>query len=412
MTTESRRPLHLLTWSGGDQAELDAATAALVADLRARGDAGLAERSTSAGAHRRALVAATAEEALGALDPLDSKRVVSGVAASPSVTFLFSGQGAQYPGMARGVYEAEPAFRAAVDRSCELLRSHLGRDLRELLFPSDADREAVTATLNETRYTQPALFVIEHATATLWTSRGVRPAAMLGHSIGEYVAATIAGVMDVESALALVAARGRLMWGLPPGGMLAVPLTEDRLQPYLDPTLSLAATNAANRLVVSGPHESIASLAAKLSADKVMATQLHTSHAFHSVMMEPILDEFRAIVAAVELRAPQIPYVSNLTGTWITPEQATDPGYYPQHLRQAVRFAEGVTAIFERDPEGILLEVGPGKTLVTLSQRHPARQKTHRLLASIRHPKDDLDDQRVLLETAGQMWVSGVGVEG
>jgi phthiocerol/phenolphthiocerol synthesis type-I polyketide synthase E len=326
-----------------------------------------------------------------------------GQAAGRPVAFMFSGQGSQYVQMGRGLYEGEPAFRAAVDHCAKVLQPHLGLDLRQVLYPAAGEEAAATEQLNQTRLTQPALFLIEYAAAELWRSHGLTPAAMIGHSIGEYVAATLAGVMAAEDALRLVARRGALMQSLPSGAMLSVPMAEEDLLPKLDAGLSLAAINAPGRCVVSGEHEAIDAFAARMKAERVPCSKLHTSHAFHSHMMDPILPEFTAEVAAVALSAPAIPYVSNLTGDWIDAAQAQDPAYYAAHLRGAVRFADGVGKLLA-EPARVLIEVGPGNTLVTLSQRHPQRLESHLLLTTIRHPKEkEADDAAFLAKTREQL---------
>ena len=334
-------------------------------------------------------------------------------AASRPLAFLFSGQGSQYVGMGRGLYESSApalaAFSQAIDSCCEKLAPHLGLDLRQVLYPAPGAEAAAAEQLVETRLTQPALFVVEYAAAQLWRSWGIAPAAMIGHSIGEYVAATLAGVFGLEDALRLVARRGALMQGLPPGSMLSVPMEEALLTPRLAEGLSLAAINAPGRCVVSGETPAIDAFAAALKAERVPASKLHTSHAFHSHMMDPILPEFRAEVARAERAAPQLPYVANLTGDWISPERAQDPDYWTAHLRGAVRFADGVTRIFALASDAILLEVGPGNTLVTLSQRHPARREGHLLLTTIRHPKEkEADDLAYLRATVAQLQAAGL----
>jgi len=209
-------------------------------------------------------------------------------------------------------------FRADVDDCCVALMPHLGRDLRELLHAAEGSAEA--ALLRETQYTQPALFVIEYALARLWAAWSLRPAALIGHSIGEYVAACLAGVFSLDDALALVVARGRLMQALPPGAMLAVPLTERDLQALLIEGVSIAAINGPELCVVSGPVHAIESFEQRLTDRGITGRRLHTSHAFHSAMMDPVLDAFREEVERVERRPPAVPFISNVTGTWITAE--------------------------------------------------------------------------------------------
>ena len=361
--------------------------------------------------HRRTVVAANAAEAVALLRARDRKRVHTefGEAQVRSCAFLFTGQGGQYVNMARGLYETEPAFRARVDRSCELLLPHLGLDLRSVLHPPAGEEDSAAESLRQTRLTQPALFVIEHALASSWMDWGVEPDAMLGHSIGEYVAACLAGVFTLEDALAVVAARGRLMQEMAPRAMLAVPLGEDEIAPLLGDGLSLAAVNAPGMCVVSGTFDAVAELEARLAKDGVAGRPLHTSHAFHSAMMDPAVERFTELLARVPMGGPRIPFVSNSTGLWITDAEATDPAYWARHLRQAVRFAEGARLLLE-DPHRLLLEVGPGNTLVSLVRIQPAaRGRT--VLPSLRHPKEEQHDVAFLLTTLGRLWAAGSHVD-
>ena len=364
------RPWQLLLLSARSESALDAATTQLAEHLEdGRGnDQELADVAftTQVGRkafqRRRAVVCRDHADAVDALKTLDRRRTTSASCqpGSRAVAFLFSGQGAQYPNMARGIYESEPTFRAEVDRCCELLLPHVGRDLRELLFPAVNKADAAAAELEQTQYTQPALFVLEYALATLWEEWGVEPDAMVGHSIGEYVAACRAGVFTLEGALELVAARGRLIGDLPAGGaMLAVHLVESEVAKLVEGDLSLAAINAPGLCVVSGPLESIERLESAFEEKGVATRRLHTSHAFHSALMDPILAPFGEVVARLRPKAPEKPFVSCTTGTWIRAEEATDPQYWVRHLRQPVRFADCVQTLVEKDR--ILLEVGPGQ---------------------------------------------------
>ncbi|MCA9926391.1 MAG: acyltransferase domain-containing protein, partial [Anaerolineales bacterium] len=251
------------------------------------------------------------------------------------------------------------------------------------------------------------LFTVEYALAQLLLSWDIQPQAMIGHSIGEYVAACLAGVFSLEDALAIVSVRGGLMQKMAPGSMLAVPLTETAVQPYLSADIDLATINAPNRCVLAGPTDAINALAARLEADGVTARPLHTSHAFHSHMMEPMLDTFSQRLQHIEFHPPQVPIISNVTGEWMTAEQAADPLYWAQHVRHAVRFADGIQLLAQQ-PETILLEVGPGTTLRTLAQRHPGRPAAQPVMATMRHPKEEQADDYTLLKTVGQLWLNGV----
>lgn len=413
----------LLLISAKTRSALDTATKNLAAHLKENPDLNLADVAYTlsigrkAFNHRLAVVCSSVDEAVSTLTTLESKRVfineLQDIKKRP-VIFMFSGQGSQYVNMGRELYENEPIFCEQVDLCCELLESHLGFDLRDVFYPNQ-EEEQDDYSLQETAITQPALFVIEYALAHLWMEWGILPVAAIGHSIGEYVAATIAGVFSLADALALVAARGKLMQSMPKGSMLAVPLTAPELQLLLDgrvPELSLevALINSPADCVVSGTTEAIAELEKQLAVKGLECRRLHTSHAYHSQMMEPILAPFTELVEKVNLQAPKIPYISNLTGTWITAAEATNPSYWAQHLRQTVRFAEGVQQ-FCAKPDQILLEVGPGRTLSRLVKRHPDRRAEQIILTSLPHPQENQSDLSCLLSTLGQLWVAGVEVD-
>ncbi|HEX6290854.1 MAG TPA: SDR family oxidoreductase, partial [Herpetosiphonaceae bacterium] len=355
-------------------------------------------------------------DAIAALASDDSDRILTEMQTlhDRSIVFMFPGQGAQYVNMGRELYEQEPVFRQQIDRCADLLLPHLHpegtRDLRDVLYPPASQIDATTRQIDQTALAQPALFAIEYALARLWQSWGVRPAAMIGHSIGEYVAATLAGVFSLEDALALVAARGRLMQSLPPGAMLAVPLAEVEVLPLLGSQLDLAAVNGPALCVVAGETEAVAALQDRLTRQGIACRRLHTSHAFHSRLIEPIIGAFAEQVRRVGLSAPSVPFLSNLTGDWITAAEATDPDYWARHLRQTVRFADGVRVLLGAAgtaPERIWLEVGPGHTLSTLV-RQQLEQATHPLpIVSLRHPHDQRADLAVLLEAVGKLWLAG-----
>jgi malonyl CoA-acyl carrier protein transacylase/acyl carrier protein len=267
----------------------------------------------------------------------------------------------------------------------------------------------VTQQLRQTSIAQPALFTIEYALARLWMSWGVEPEAMVGHSIGEYVAGCLAQVFSLDDALSLVAARGRLMQQMPTGAMLAVSLSEVEIQDVLGDDLCQAAVNAPGLCVVSGENEAIEGLEKTFDKQGVSYTRLHTSHAFHSKMMDPILAEFEEGVRQVQLNAPQIPIMSNTTGSWMQAAEATDPGYWVRHLRQAVRFSESIRELLG-DSSRILLEVGPGNTLCTLAKQHIEDPKERVVLSSMRHPKEERSDVEFILTTLGKLWLAGVEV--
>jgi len=359
--------------------------------------------------HRRTLVCHDIDDAVEALHSLQPQQVFTHYQQPchrPTV-FMFPGQGAQYANMAREFYQSEPKFTEQVDRCCLMLRPFLGLDLRDILYPLEAQTETATKQLKQTSITQPALFVIEYALSKLWMAWGVHPEAMIGHSIGEYVAATLSGVFSLKDALALVAQRGRLMQQLPKGAMLSVQLSEQEVQALLGKELSLAGINGSSLCVVSGSIDAIDQLQQQLLEKGIGCQKLHTSHAFHSQMMDSIIEPFTELLQKVKRNSPQIPFISNVSGTWITTAQATDAHYWASHLRQTVRFSEGMTELL-KEPETILLEVGPGRTLSTFAKQHHNLEPV--VLSSIRHPQEQQSDVAFLLRTLGRLWLFGVQV--
>ncbi|MGB7443480.1 MAG: SDR family oxidoreductase [Coleofasciculaceae cyanobacterium] len=358
--------------------------------------------------HRKMVVAEDIEDAITALES-SPQRVFTQYqeASEPSVIFMFPGQGAQYVNMARQLYQTEVFFQEECDRCFAFLQSQFNLDLLQLLYPKEEDREQAVLQLKQTAITQPALFVIEYALAKLWMSWGVQPQGMIGHSIGEYVAACLAGVFSLEDALTLVTRRGQMMQELPAGAMLALYLSAEEVQPLLTENLSLAASNSPSLSVVSGTLEAVEQLKSYLEEKGISHRLLHTSHAFHSQMMEPIIGSFTEQVNQVKLNSPQIPFISNVTGTWITPEEATNPNYWASHLRQSVRFAEGITEL-GKNTDRVFLEVGPGRTLSTLTKQQVSGQV---VLSSLPHPKDQQSDRVTVLHTLGRLWLAGVEID-
>ncbi len=412
------RSQHLLLLSAKSDTALARATENLAEHLRLDRHVNLADVAYTLQtgrrgfAHRRMVVCQDLDDAIAALEPVNPQRTVTSFQqpVDRDIVFMFSGQGSQYANMALELYQGEPVFRQCVDKCSEILRPHLSLDLRQVLYPDEEHLEQAAQTLRQTSFTQPALFVVEYALAMLWMHWGIQPEAMVGHSIGEYTAACLAGVFSLEDALSLVSARGRLMQGLPSGSMLAVPLTVEQIQPYLSDRACVAVVNGPSICVVSGEHEAIDDLERQLSKNGVESRRLHTSHAFHSSMMEPILEPFAQEVSKVRLGVPQIPFLSNVTGTWITSDEATDPGYWARHLRQTVRFSDCLEELLE-DPNRILLEVGPGRALATLAGQHPRRTRQTVVLSSTRHPKESASDLAFILNSLGRLWLADVHVD-
>ncbi len=359
--------------------------------------------------YRQSMVCRNAEEGARALESLDGKRKPEPQRDNPSVYFLFPGQGSQHIRMGQEVYETEPVFREHFDHCCAIYQAHSGVNLREIIYPAEGEEEA-TRQLTATALAQPAIFTIEYALARLWMSWGIQPRGMLGHSIGEFVAACLAGVFSLEDAVRLVAARGQLMQDLPSGAMLSVRLGEAEVQPLLNGDLSIAALNAPRLTVVSGPHEQVAKLEGLLQERGVMARRLHTSHAFHSAMMDPIVGPFTEAVRRVKLQPPGIPYLSCVTGTWITAEQATDPAYWASHFRQAVRFSDAIS-VLRGDGNGILLEIGPGTTLQVLARQHAQPENGQMILSSLPEAGSQNSAVAALYGTLGHAWEAGIAVD-
>jgi phthiocerol/phenolphthiocerol synthesis type-I polyketide synthase E len=359
--------------------------------------------------YRQFAVGKNIGEVVTALNSTDVKRPAAptGKAGSTSVVFMFSGQGSQYLNMTRGLYERYELYRAIVDRCASILQPFIGLNIRDLIFSTEGSVEEASMMLRQTQYAQPALFVVEYALAELLISWDIQPAAMVGHSIGEYVAACLAGVMQLDEVLGLVAQRGQLMQSMPKGDMLAIPRPENEVIPLLKEGLDLAAVNGPLTSVVAGRSEDIDALQKSLLESKIYTQRLETSHAFHSAMMDPIVERYIDAVRSVKLSPATIPIVSNLTGTWLTAEQATDPSYWGKHLRRTVRFSDCIKQLQE-DDNRFFLEVGPGKVLSSLVRQRLAKTKHHLVAATTRHPNEQCADEAALLEALGRLWVTGV----
>lgn len=418
---EGRRAHQLVTLSARSAEALDAATARLASHLERHPELDPADVAFTLHVGRRAFrhraaVVAGADDLAGLVRALREPGLpaVEAVTDRP-VVFMFPGQGAQYPGMARGLYEDEPVVRGAIDHCARVLKPALGADLRRVLFPGVRRRKQAAETLRDTRWAQPALFTVEYAIAELLRSWGIQPAAMIGHSVGEFVAAALAGVMTLDDALAVIARRGQLISALPHGSMLAVMAPAEDLETFVDGDVSLAAVNAPGLSVLSGPTAVIERVEGSLAAREIAARRLHTSHAFHSSMMDPILSEFEALVTEVELAPPEIPFVATLTGEWAD-GSVRDPTYWSAQLRSTVRFADGLHALLGPDSpaakEPVLLEVGPGRTLATFAaETARAVSQAPLCLTSLPAPGEPRVDGEVVLGAIGQLWASGVPVD-
>lgn len=359
---------------------------------------------------RRSLVADHVGEAVARLREKDTKRVATGrcTQSRTNVAFMFPGGGTQYPNMARNIYQREPVFREAMDEGLRLLKPLVDFDLRQWLFPPTGQEAQAAEALRVVCPSICAIFLVEYSLAKLWMSWGVQPAAMTGHSLGEYTAACLAGVMSLGDALRIVALRGKLVEKVQGAAMLSVPLPEDELRELLTDDLDLAAINGPSMCLVSGLSEPLDQLQKILAEREIDCRRLHVAGASHCRLLDPILPEFRAAIASITLRPPQMPYVSNVTGTWVRPQDATDPDYWVRHFRQPVRFADGLQELMN-DSGRILLEVGPGQTLCSLARQQPT--KPAGIINSIPHPDDKTPDDQFLREAVGRLWVAGFDID-
>jgi len=355
--------------------------------------------------HRATFVCADAEEAIAKLSSVNTATNRVAPAKRPEVVFLFPGQGSQFAGMGSSLYKSEPLYRREVDECSEILRPMLGPDLRDILFPVDAGAPEAAERIQQTQFAQTGIFVTEFALAKLWQAWGIKPKTSAGHSIGEYVAAVLAGVMSREDALRLVSIRGRMMQEMPRGAMVGVRLSEAELQPYLAQDISIAALNAPKLSVLAGPLEAVEQLEKKLTSDGALFRRLRTSHAFHSSMMDPMLAGFEAEVAKITLSPPLHRYVSSFTGTWIEPEQATSPRFWADQVRNPVRFADTLKTLMST-PQ-ILLEVGPGNTLGTLARQQPNSSSAVIISSLSQRDEKSPVESGAIQDALGQLWSAG-----
>ncbi|NVM91278.1 acyl transferase domain-containing protein/acyl carrier protein [Variovorax sp. SG517] len=405
----------VLPLSAKDEAALRQGRVQLAAHLQSHGEQPLEDVVHTLQSGRRAFAwrsAVVANQTALAAEMLASPAAaaIRAPASAPSVVFLFPGGGTQHALMGQALYRNSAVFRETLDRCAALLKQDVGIDLPGLLFPADGDEQTANERLARIEFAQPALFAIEYAMARWWMHRGVTPSMMLGHSLGEYVAACVAGVFSLEDALRIAAARGRLMQTMAPGAMTAVSLTEAGLAPYLSDGCDLAAVNAEQLCVLAGPLDAIARAEDALRALGHQPRRLHVSIASHSRLADPIVAELESLVASVPRHAPSIPFMSNLTGQPITAEEATSPAYWGRHLRGTVRFVDGLRGLFAT-PGRVLLEVGPGETLAGLARQHPGSPSAAGIWASQAHPQQHARNEQQLANAVAGLWTAGVSID-
>jgi amino acid adenylation domain-containing protein len=413
------RSTQLLTFSAKTASALDAKVQQLIAYLQ-QNEVNFADVAYTLHLGRKSFnyrCAVTAHDSKEAIERLSTKssrleNIVSLQKSSQPIVFLFSGQGSHYPAMGQQLYAEEKDFRAIIDDGLNILKKDF-----PALYQQVKDFNYLTseANLKNPTMVQPALFLIEYALAQLFIGWGVTPHAVIGHSLGEYATACVSGRLHFEDALKLVVIRSQLCERLPAGKMLAIPLSCELIKPYLSnfPELDLAVINHPEQCIIAGPELVIEKLRQILEADQINSRYLKTSNAFHSAMVEPILHEFAKAAENIPQHSPKIPYISCVTGTWLTKENSESAAsYWSDHLRHTVNFSQGLSTLF-KDPrlvEAIVLELGPSNLFANLAQRHPDRNDKQVVLATMHQPQNGLSDLAYLLTTLGELWTRGVAI--
>ncbi|MCH8559030.1 MAG: acyltransferase domain-containing protein, partial [Balneolia bacterium] len=408
----------LLSWSAKKEGALDDYAAKLARFLKEKPEVSLANVAFSLQTgrkpfdKRRYLVADSREDAIQKLEKLSavSVKTFSDLADEREVVFMFPGQASQYVNMGLDLYQNDPVFRKSMDECAELLKPLTGVDIRDLIYPEAGGEEQAKEQLHNTVYTQPAIFAIEYSLAMMWMDLGIKPAAVIGHSMGEFTAACIAGVFDLETGLKLIAMRGKIMQELEKGSMLTVMLSPAEAGPYLNERLSVSVINTPSSCVISGDDAAINELKELFDAKEINSRVLNTSHAFHSHMMDPVLETYRAFASECSFSAPAIPLLSTVTADWISAGEISSPDYWASNIRQPVNFAGAAEKLFEH-PEWVLMEIGPGNTLSTLVRQHPDAPEQQIAVPSMRHPKQQQNDQSFALAALGRLWSCGYKVD-
>ena len=410
---ESDWPFQPLVISAASKSALDANASALAAHLRGT-DQPLADiahtlkNGRRAFAQRRVLVAETHAEAADLLDQNDTRRVFSheALGEAPEVVFMFPGGGAQYAGMARDLYETEPEFAEWMDRGLDHLSPQLDYDIRALWLPEAGDIDAANETLKKPSVQLPLIAITEYALAKLWMSWGVQPAAMVGHSMGENVAACLAGVMSFENLIDLVLLRGRLFDEVPAGGMLSISAPLSSIEPLLGDDLDIASVNAPELIAVSGPQAALDAMSERLTNVDLDHQRIAIDIAAHSRMLEPILQRYHDFLSKLDLQEPSVQVISNRSGQPLTASEATSPDYWVGQLRNTVNFADCITTLSAR-PGRVYLEVGPGKALSALAQMSDT-VSPNQVISTLRHPDQEVADDLYFMTVIARLWACGV----
>ncbi|MGM7721817.1 beta-ketoacyl synthase N-terminal-like domain-containing protein [Metabacillus sp. Hm71] len=412
-SSDQGRKFQLLSFSAQTEKSLEDQTKKLAGYLNQEDNVKLADLSYTLLTgrknlkYRRMLVVSTKEEAKRELLSLDPAKVqtVMDDGSNKQMILMFPGQGTQYVNMGLELFREEKVFRDEMNRCFHLLEEISGLNWQEVIYPSE-----INGKIDQTLYTQPSLFAFEYSLAKMLMEYGIRPDGMIGHSIGEYTAACLAGVFSLKDALKLVYERGKLMQQLPKGSMVSVMASGQEIMPFLSEKLSIAAVNGPFACVVSGPNEEIILFEEQLASKGMSYKKLATSHAFHSSMMEPILEAYKERLREIDFHPPSIPYLSNVTGEWITASEATSPDYWVHHLRHTVRFSDGISQLLTGG-DYLFVEVGPGRALSTLVRQQSRGKLSTSIVNTVRHPKEEVSDEQYLLQTIGKLHMQGVKID-
>jgi len=358
-------------------------------------------------AHRVTVAAQNVAQAIEALDPQSGQAKATHTPPKvQKVVFLFPGGGTQYIDMGKALYQSEPLFKQQMDQCLAIAQGISGKDYHSVLFPTQ-NRQQASASLEGAEWFQAIIFSFEYCLAQLLGQYGIKPHLMLGHSLGEYVAACISGVLSLEDALRLVILRGELSVSMAPGAMLGVPLSEQAVQPYLSEHISLAAVNGPEQCVVAGNAQAIEQLTQTLEAQGLNLRKLHISKAFHSHLVAPVLPQFNEVVSQISFGQPQVPYLSNVTGHTITPQDLAQPDYWARHFKGTVRFAQNLQNVLQNE-QVVLIEVGPGRTLSAFARQYLSQKAHHKIVNLVRHPQEEASDQQYFMASLGKLWQAGL----